>query len=182
MPLLASLQDGDGFLDLRELKRAFRAIGLEKRKGEKFELDQKTFDSFDTNKDGKVSLQEFEENLHAKTRAAIVAKLNDGWVFDAALWAASAERHAGDAPYDAAQASADGQIPADPAPEVAAEPEAPKEPVDPAEAEAAADPAVAAAVPEAIAEPEAAAEPEPPPEPTVEAEPEAPAEPEMPAE
>ena len=40
---------GDGFLQIGELKRAFRAIGLEKRKGEKFELDEKTFSSFDVN-------------------------------------------------------------------------------------------------------------------------------------
>ena len=51
--------DDDGLFDIRELKRAFRAIGMEKRKGEKFELDQKTFDSFDSNGDGKVSLDEF---------------------------------------------------------------------------------------------------------------------------
>ena len=47
---------GDGFLQIDELKRAFRAIGLKKRDGEKFQLDEKTFDAFDTNKDGKVSL------------------------------------------------------------------------------------------------------------------------------
>ena len=84
---------GDGFLDIGELKRAFRAIGLEKRTGVKFELDQKTFNAFDTNKDGKVSLEEFEENIHPKTRAAIEAQLVAGWVFDADKWAASKERH-----------------------------------------------------------------------------------------
>ena len=85
---------GDGFLQIGELKRAFRAIGLEKRKGEKFEMDEKTFSSFDTNGDGKVSLAEFNANLHLKTRKKIVEKLAGGWKFDEKLWAASQERHA----------------------------------------------------------------------------------------
>ena len=84
---------GDGFLQIDELKRAFRAIGMKKRDGTKFEVDQKMFDSFDTNKDGKVSLAEFEANLHDKTRAKIEAELNKGWVFDKAKWDASKERH-----------------------------------------------------------------------------------------
>ena len=78
----------------QELQRAFRAIGLEKRKGEKYELDAKTFKSFDTNGDGKVSLAEFNANLHPKTRKVLESKLNAGWVFDEKLWAASVERHA----------------------------------------------------------------------------------------
>ena len=84
---------GDGFLQIDELKRAFRAIGLEKRAGEKFELDQKTFDAFDTNKDGMVSLEEFENNIHPKTREAIAKQLTAGWKFDEEKWAASKERH-----------------------------------------------------------------------------------------
>mgnify|MGYP002838835371 CR=1 FL=1 len=32
---------GDGFLQIDELKRAFRAIGLQKRSGEKYDIDQK---------------------------------------------------------------------------------------------------------------------------------------------
>ena len=46
--------DGDGFLDMAELKRAFRAIGLEKRTGAKAELDAKTFAAMDTNGDGVI--------------------------------------------------------------------------------------------------------------------------------
>eukprot|EP00964_Phaeocystis_antarctica_P107099 scaffold71866_cov54-Phaeocystis_antarctica.AAC.1 len=93
-PVFKQFDDsGDGFLQIDELKRAFRAIGLKKRDGEKFELDQATFDAFDTNKDGKVSLAEFEENLHAKTREALEKQLGAGWVFDKAKWAASKERH-----------------------------------------------------------------------------------------
>jgi Ca2+-binding EF-hand superfamily protein len=84
---------GDGYLQLDELKRAFRAIGLEKRKGEKYELDQKTFEAFDKNNDGKISLEEFNVSLHPKTRAKIMEKLDAGWVFDSAKWTESIERH-----------------------------------------------------------------------------------------
>lgn len=46
------------------------------------------------NGDGVVSMAEFEANLKPKTRAAIEAKLNEGWVFDKARWDASVARHA----------------------------------------------------------------------------------------
>merc|ERR1719321_1047496 len=90
--------DEDGFLNMGEMKRAFRAIGLKKRGGEKFEMDDEMFKSFDTNGDGMVSLEEFEANLHPKTRAKIEEKLNDNWVFDAALWEASQTKHMADDP------------------------------------------------------------------------------------
>jgi Ca2+-binding EF-hand superfamily protein len=86
--------DGDGCLDLGELQRAFRALGLtSKTTGKKMVVDQATFDSFDTNKDGKISLEEFNTNLHAKTRKKIEDKLNAGWKFDPEKWAASLARH-----------------------------------------------------------------------------------------
>merc|ERR550514_1189216 len=85
--------DEDGFLNMGEMKRAFRAIGLKKRGGEKFEMDDATFKSFDTNGDGMVSLEEFEANLHPKTRAKIEEKIKKGWAFDADAWAKSVERH-----------------------------------------------------------------------------------------
>ena len=40
--------DGDNKLDIYELARAFRAIGLQKRTGEKMEVDKAMFKSFDT--------------------------------------------------------------------------------------------------------------------------------------
>merc|ERR1711871_1897359 len=76
-----------------ELKRGFRALGLQRRSGEKLEVDEAMFKSFDTNGDGKVSLEEFEANLFEKTRAKIEEKLNSGWTFDAAAWQASVDRH-----------------------------------------------------------------------------------------
>merc|ERR1712196_572358 len=60
--------DGDGKLSMREFMRAFRALGLEKRSGQKMTVDMAMFQSFDTNGDGVVTLQEFEENLFPKTR------------------------------------------------------------------------------------------------------------------
>ena len=42
------------------------------------------------NGDGRVSPQEFEDNLLPKTREAIEACLNKGWEFDEELWKASA--------------------------------------------------------------------------------------------
>jgi len=88
--------DNDGYLDKREFMRAFRALGLKKRSGSDMKVDMAMFDSFDTNGDGVVSLEEFEANLLPKTRAKIEAKLNEGWKFDPELWAASQARHAND--------------------------------------------------------------------------------------
>ena len=86
--------DGDGFLDMGEFQRAFRAIGLQKRSGEKMKVDEAMFTSFDTNGDGHVSLAEFDENLFPRTRAKIEEKLDQGWVFDQKKWAESCARHA----------------------------------------------------------------------------------------
>jgi len=86
--------DGDGKLTLREFMRAFRAIGLEKRTGEKMAVDEAMFKSFDTNGDGFVTPAEFEENLLPKTRKKIEMKLDAGWTFDADKWKASCDRHA----------------------------------------------------------------------------------------
>ena len=86
-------QDGDGKLDIREFFRAFRALGLERRTGEKMALDEAMFKSFDTNGDGVVTLQEFQDNLLPKTRKKIEQKLEAGWKFDKAKWDASLERH-----------------------------------------------------------------------------------------
>ena len=41
--------DGDGELEFREFQRAFRAIGLKKRDGTKYDVDIEMFKSFDTN-------------------------------------------------------------------------------------------------------------------------------------
>jgi len=89
--------DNDGKLTMKEFYRAFRALGLEKRTGEKMEIDKAMFDSFDTNGDGFVSLVEFQEGLLPKTRKKIVDKLEAGWKFDKEKWDASAERHKDDA-------------------------------------------------------------------------------------
>ena len=76
-----------------EFQRAFRALGLKKRSGAKMDVDQKMFNAFDTNGDGRVSLAELEENLFPATRAKIEEKLDAGWKFDAKRWAASVARH-----------------------------------------------------------------------------------------
>lgn len=86
--------DGDGFLDMGEFQRAFRALGLKKRSGEKMSIDQAMFAKFDTNGDGRVSLAEFDENLYDTTRAKIEEKLDAGWKFDEKKWKASLARHA----------------------------------------------------------------------------------------
>jgi len=76
---------GDGFLQIEELRRAFRAIGFKK-----LEVTEDIFKSFDANNDGKVSLQEFDQNLHPKTRKMLEAKLDSGFTFDPEVWAKSA--------------------------------------------------------------------------------------------
>jgi len=92
--------DGDGALDFREFQRAFRALGLKKRDGEKHDVDIEMFKSFDTSGDGHIQMEEFEKNMKPRTREKIVELLDAGWKFDPELWKASAERHAGDAAYD----------------------------------------------------------------------------------
>ena len=51
------------------------------------------FNSFDTNGDGQVTLEEFEQNLRPKTRKKIEERLMAGWQFDHEKWAASMARH-----------------------------------------------------------------------------------------
>ena len=98
--------DGDGKLPMRDFMRAFRALGLEKRSGEKMKIDEEMFKQFDTNGDGAVTLEEFEANLLEKTRQKIVDKLDAGWTFDGEKWEQSQARHAND-----------GAAPAEPAAE-----------------------------------------------------------------
>ena len=85
--------EGRGTLSDGMLKRAFRALGLKKRSGEKMEMDEAMFKQFDTSGDGNVSLEEFESNVPPAVRAKIIEKLEGGWKFDLALWSASNERH-----------------------------------------------------------------------------------------
>ena len=49
--------DGDGKLDIYEIARAFRALGLPKRDGSKMDVDKAMFKAFDTNGDGYVSME-----------------------------------------------------------------------------------------------------------------------------
>ena len=77
---------GDGYLTMMELMRAFKAIGLKKRDGEKLEMDRKMFAMLDTDGSGMVDLDEFEANLPDEVRAKIVEKLEAGWTFDPSKW------------------------------------------------------------------------------------------------
>ena len=85
--------DGDGKLDIYELARAFRAIGLEKRDGEKSDMDKAMFKSFDSNGDGYCDMEELEKNMEPKLRKKIEEKLDAGWKFDKETWDASVARH-----------------------------------------------------------------------------------------
>ena len=85
--------DGDGKLDIYELARAFRAMGLPKRDGSKMDMDKAMFKSFDTNGDGLVSMEELDANMKPKTRRKIEMALEGGWKFDKPTWDASVARH-----------------------------------------------------------------------------------------
>merc|ERR1711865_84660 len=85
--------DGDGKLDIYEISRAFRAMGLPKRDGSKMDMDHAMFKSFDTNGDGLISMEELDANLKPKTRRKVEMLLEGGWVFDKAAWDASVARH-----------------------------------------------------------------------------------------
>lgn len=76
----------DGLLNMLELQRAFRALGLPRRDGAKLEVDMQMFRSFDTSGDGKISLDEFSDNMPDGVRAKIEEKLDAGWTFDAEKW------------------------------------------------------------------------------------------------
>ena len=69
--------DGNGTLEKSELQRAFLAIGFKK-----LEVTDEIFKSFDYDGDGRVTIFEFDANLHPKTRKAIEEKLQAGFVFD----------------------------------------------------------------------------------------------------
>lgn len=86
--------DGDGCLTMGEMKRAFRAIGFEKRVGFKAEMDYETFRAMDTDGNGTIDLEEWEQNLRPDLRAMVQEKMRSGWKFDPALWAESQSRHA----------------------------------------------------------------------------------------
>ena len=85
--------DGDGKLDIYELARAFRALGLTKRDGEKSDMDKAMFKSFDVNGDGYVSMKELDSTMPDKLRAKIDGKIDLGWKFDPEAWNASVKRH-----------------------------------------------------------------------------------------
>ena len=80
--LVAPIASSESLLDIYEIARAFRAIGIGKRTGAKGAIDAKMFQAFDTNGDGKVTPAEFEANMPVAVRQKIEEKLNGGWKFD----------------------------------------------------------------------------------------------------
>jgi len=62
---------GDGFLDLDEMKRAFRAIGFKK-----LEVTDDIFKSFDSNGDGRISWEEFRRLLDIPEAYAALSSVN----------------------------------------------------------------------------------------------------------
>ena len=64
----------------------------------------------DSNGDGKVSLQEFEDNMPDALREKLDEIIASGWKFDPALWDASVARHAADAPCARASATHTRQL------------------------------------------------------------------------
>ena len=61
-------------------------MGLPKRDGTKLDMDMRMFRMLDTNGDGRINLEEFEENLPDEVRAKLEEKLDAGWTFDAEKW------------------------------------------------------------------------------------------------
>merc|ERR1740117_1085574 len=57
--------------DIKEISRAFRALGMPKRDGSKMEMDHAMFKAFDTNGDGLISMEELDKGLKPKTRRKI---------------------------------------------------------------------------------------------------------------
>ena len=57
-------------------------MGLKKREGEKRELDEMCFHAMDSDGDGMISLDEFENNMPTSLRIKLDEVIGGGWVFD----------------------------------------------------------------------------------------------------